>query len=163
MFQFIFLFTIFLMASQGLAAHYDKRAVQQSLACLLAWSEKEMAVQQKPLVDLPEIRLSHEVSLGEFQDDVEPQWQLRPEVVSNVFVAHKNRIYLVSDKKDYQKNQRSIYDSLVHELIHYIQVKYQGRPIEDFGDMEEMTAIYAQNKFREEHPEALEDRYLCRP
>ncbi|MFN8791398.1 MAG: hypothetical protein ACK5Y2_08095 [Bdellovibrionales bacterium] len=55
----------------------------------------------RPELPLPEVLLDEEVELAQYQDDVEPQWNFRPEAVGNVYVAHKNRIYLYAYALDW--------------------------------------------------------------
>lgn len=100
-----------------------------------------------PDVAFPEIRFASHSRLQDFQDDVEPQWHFRPKLISNVFIAHLNRIYLSDDAGDYQQSGRCIDDSLAHELTHYLQNKYRGWDLNDEGL--ELDAIEVQMNFRQ--------------
>jgi hypothetical protein len=106
-------------------------------------------LQLDPTKPFPEIRFSSQVTLKEFQDDVEPQWGLRPDVITNAYVVQKNKIYLMDDKKYYDSHKRCIDDSLAHELTHYIQSKYRGWDLND--DSLEWDAIDVQTWFREQY------------
>ncbi len=112
-------------------------------------------------IPLPLVRLEHETSLKEFQDAVEPQWGFRPDAFLNVYVPRLGQIFLMSNRASY-KHGRSIFDSLAHELVHFIQVKYRGIDIGQFGDAEEFDAIVTQNAFREKYGHLIQDgRFVC--
>lgn len=100
-----------------------------------------------PQIALPKIYFASQIPLKQFQDAVEPQWGMRPDVVSNVFVFAKNEIYLSDDKKYYDKLGRYLDDSLAHELTHYYQYFYQHYDLND--DFLELDAVEVQNWFRE--------------
>lgn len=95
----------------------------------------------------PKIVLSSQTSLKQFQDDVESQWNFRPDVITNVYVISQNKIYLMDDADYYEKTGRCMDDSLAHELTHYVQVVYQGWDMAD--DSVEWDAIDTQTWFRE--------------
>lgn len=103
----------------------------------------------RPDVRLPEIKYESQATLKEFQDDLEPQWGFRPEVITNAYVIKKNVIYLIDEKDYYERHQRCIDDSLAHELAHYIQSQYRGWDLND--DSLEWDAIDVQNWFRENY------------
>lgn len=100
-------------------------------------------------IPMPAVILSSEASLKQFQDDIEPQWGFRPDVITNAYVVHLNKIYLYDDKNYYAGHQRCIDDSLAHELAHYVQVQYRKWDLND--DSLEWDAIDTQNWFREQH------------
>lgn len=103
----------------------------------------------RPEVPLPTVVASSESDLKSFQDDVEPQWGQRPDEITNVFVVHKNKIYISDEKAYYDKTERCMDDSMAHELTHYIQVKYRGWSLND--DSLEWDAIDTQTWFREKY------------
>lgn len=156
----LFLFTLWIGIG-SYAAVLDPKPVVNSLPCLISWVETAMNEAPRPDEKKPQVLLSHTVSLKQFQDDIESQWHQRPQEITNAFVAHSLNIYLNSDKSYYRKNRRSIYDSLVHELVHYIQVQYRHFPIDQFSEFEEMTATDLQTQFRSQHPELLNQDYKC--
>lgn len=80
----------------------------------------------RPEIPLPELVVASKTSLKQFQDDVEPQWQMRPDIIINTFVAKLNKIYLLDEKAYYDNFERCMDDSLAHELTHYIQVNTEG-------------------------------------
>ena len=100
-------------------------------------------------IPLPEVRFASLVSLADFQNDVEPQWGFRPDQVTNVYIAAGNRIYLLDEESFYLEKDRCMDDSLAHELVHFIQVKYLKIPIEQFDDSMEWQAIEVQSQFRD--------------
>lgn len=95
----------------------------------------------------PKILFASKVSLKEFQDDVESQWNFRPDVITNVYVLNKNKIYLMDDAAYYEKTGRCMDDSLAHELTHYVQVVYLQWDIAD--ESLEWDAVDVQTWFRE--------------
>lgn len=144
MFKMILLLTTWMNASAS-----DVVELKYPLACTLEVIAEHMgiALGSEPL---PEIRVASQTTLSEFQDDVEPQWGIRPEVVVNVYVVSANRIYLLDDASYYGKYGRTIDDSLAHELVHYLQVRYQKMDRLD-GEAAEYTAVMEQNWFRENY------------
>lgn len=110
---------------------------------------KIMAIEKDSHVLFPTIVLAKDTNLKEFQKDVEPQWGMKPDFITNVFVAALNKIYLLDEKRYYEENGRCIDDSLAHELVHFVQVKYRNIPIEYFDDSMEMEAIDVQSRFRD--------------
>lgn len=103
----------------------------------------------KPEIPMPAVVVASKAKLKDFQDDVEPQWNMRPDAITNVFVVHLNKIYLSDDQSYYDKVGRCMDDSLAHELTHYIQVKYRGWSLDD--DSLEWDAIDTQTWFREKY------------
>lgn len=100
-------------------------------------------------IEMPKIILQHKASLKEFQQDVLPQWGFLPDSITNVYIFLKNKIYLLDEKNYYQSMQRCIDDSLAHEYVHFVQVKYQNIPLEYFDDGMEFQAVDIQTKFRD--------------
>lgn len=100
-------------------------------------------------IPLPEVQLSSDANLEEFQNDVEPQWGFRPDQITSVYVVRLNKIYLYDDKTYYSDHQRCIDDSLAHELAHYVQVQYRKWDLND--DSLEWDAVDTQNWFRSQH------------
>lgn len=99
-------------------------------------------------IEAPRIRLESQTSLIDFQNAIESQWGFRPEVFVNAYVTKTNEIFLIDEKNYYDSLKRCIDDSLAHELVHFIQSKYQGF---DFDDGSEAEAIGHQTQFREEY------------
>lgn len=95
----------------------------------------------------PKVLFASQVTLKQFQDDVEAQWNFRPDVVTNVYVVKQNKIYLLDDAAYYEKTGRCIDDSLAHELTHYVQVVYQNWDLAD--ESLEWDAVDMQTWFRE--------------
>lgn len=95
----------------------------------------------------PQVLFASQVTLKQFQDDVEPQWGIRPDAITNVYVVDQNKIYLMDDAEYYDKTGRCMDDSLAHELTHFVQVVYEKWDISD--DSTEWDAIDVQTWFRE--------------
>ncbi|MCK6598037.1 MAG: hypothetical protein L6Q37_06700 [Bdellovibrionaceae bacterium] len=108
-----------------------------------------MRVSLKDIYPLPEVILQKNADLALYSSELTEQWGFDPKVLTNVYVVKKNKIYLIDEKAYYEKAGRCIDDSLAHELVHYIQVKYQKIDVSDFDDSMEMTAIEIQTQFRE--------------
>lgn len=147
----IFLTVLVGLSSQGLDSNLDYTPVKPKydIDYLVQFTLEAKGFIEKPEIKRPEILFGSEVSLTQFQDDVEPQWGIRPEFVTNVYVVSKNRIYLLDDKAYYDKLGRCIDDSIVHELTHFVQSAYQGFDLDD--ESLEFNAIDIQIDFREKH------------
>lgn len=102
-----------------------------------------------PLKPIPEIRYSSETELIDFQNDIEPQWGFKPNVITNAFIWKQNRIYLLDDSKYYESTSRCIDDSLAHELTHFIQYAYRGWDLND--ESLEWDAVDTQTWYRENY------------
>ncbi len=97
---------------------------------------------------LPDIKMSSESNLADFQKDLHDQWHMDPPEITNAYAAHANRIYIIDDMDYYKRNNRCIDDSLAHEFTHYVQVHYKHIPIEQFDDSMEWEAVDVQTWFR---------------
>jgi hypothetical protein len=102
----------------------------------------------RPEVPLPSLHLESQTRLNFFQDAIEAQWGMRPEYFTNAFSINHNMIFLTDDASYYERTGRCMDDSYVHELVHYIQAKYQNW---DFNDESlEWEAVDIQTEFRNE-------------
>lgn len=101
---------------------------------------------------VPLIRLERETPLREFQDAVEAQDPgNRPARFSNFYSVAQDRIYLIDEAAYYARLKRSIDDSLAHEYVHYLQVRFLGYEIEHLrSDDAEGMAVGYQTWYREE-------------
>ncbi len=137
-----------------LAAAAERRKKPQAAllrygeACILRAVADHMGVALRPDVPAPVVYYGSKTPLKQFQDAVEPQWNLRPEVFLNAYVVAKNEVYLFDDAEYYRRMKRSLDDSLAHEYAHYIQVKYKGFTL-DGDDSLEGQAVSEQTWFRE--------------
>ena len=104
-------------------------------------------VKRNPAIPFPSIHTESKTPLKEFQDAIFPQWGWRPEYFTNAFALHANKIFLIDDAEYYRKHERCMDDSLAHELVHYVQGKYQGWDLND--DSLEWQAIEIQTEFRD--------------
>ena len=126
------LFLLLLLVSKVHA--YENVQLKHSPEFVFQSVLKIMAIEKDSHISFPTIVLEKETNLKEFQKDVEPQWGMKPDFITNVFVAALNKIYLLDEKRYYEENGRCIDDSLAHELVHFVQVKYRNIPIEYFDD-----------------------------
>lgn len=101
-----------------------------------------------PNIAFPKIFYSSKTSLKQFQDAIEGQWGMRPDYFTNAYAVANNEIYLMDDKDYYESKKRCMDDSLVHELVHFVQVKYLNWDLND--ESLEWDAIDIQTAFREE-------------
>lgn len=130
-------------------------------ACIFQLTLVEMETAPRSDVAVPRLRLEHETTMTEFQDAVEPGWGMRPDVFINVYTPASNQIFLMTAPGSY-RNGRSIFDSLAHEYVHFIQVKYKGIPLEYFGDSEEAQAVAVQTAFRQKWgSRIIDDEFDC--
>jgi hypothetical protein len=145
---------IFLLASVvgvlGVVAKAGAATVRprHDLACVLEVVASHMGLKIKPEVSLPALLFDSETPLSRFQDAIEPQWKMRPDVFTNAYAAHLNEIYLLDDDRWY-RNGRVIDDSLAHELTHYLQLKYRGWKVEELDESAEAEAVGEQTWFRD--------------
>jgi hypothetical protein len=121
------------------------------LQCIFTGVLAVMGLAAKPDAAMPPLYLEDKTPLKQFQDAVEPQWQMRPDRFLNVYVSERNEIYVLNEAEYYQRVGRFVDDSIAHELTHYVQVKYKGIRIEDFDDSMEGEAISVQTEFRERY------------
>ena len=103
---------------------------------------------RRPEIPVPVFHYASATPLVQFQDAVEPQWGFRPDIITNAFILHRNEIYILDEAEYYRRTKRCMDDSVAHELVHYIQGKYQGWDLHD--DSLEWEAIDIQTAFREE-------------
>lgn len=104
---------------------------------------------------LPVIRPESETPLVEFLTAVKPQ---DPSVdrFSNFYSVSADRIFLIDDAAYYARfaktSRRSMDDSLAHEFVHFLQVKFLGYSVADLAtdDAESMAVAY-QTSFRERY------------
>lgn len=132
-------------------APIERMPLRHDPACVLEAVAWAMNVRLDPAVPKPAIRLETQTPMKEFADAVEPQWGSRPEIFTNAYSPTANKIFLIEDAGYYTRLRRDIADSLAHEYVHYIQVKYKGTTIGDFGDAEESEAISWQTWFRDNY------------
>ena len=113
---------------------------------------RQMNVTLRPDVPLPKIFLESNTPLRRFQEAIAPQWRFRPPVFANAYVMATNEIYLSDDASYYKRRNRTLDDSLAHEFVHYIQVRYRHEDLADDGC--EMEAITVQLSFIESNAHA---------
>ena len=124
----------------------DPYAILQQVA-------RQMNVTLSPDVPLPRIFLESNTPLRQFQQAIAPQWKFRPHVFANAYAAERNEIYLSDDASYYKRRNRTLDDSLAHEFVHYIQVRYRNDNLVD--DECEMEAIAVQLSFIDSNTPAV--------
>ena len=117
-----------------------------SLEFILAEVLEAKRLEERKDISLPTLLIESQTPLEVFQDMIEPQWGFRPHVIINAFSARHNTIFLSDEPTYYARFRRCIDDSLAHELVHYVQSKYQQRDLND--DALEAEAIEVQTAFR---------------
>ncbi|MBI5623491.1 MAG: hypothetical protein HZB91_03440 [Elusimicrobia bacterium] len=120
-------------------------------ACVLATVADMMGIALRSDIPAPALRLENDTPLKRFQDAVEPQWKMRPDMFLNAYTPGTNEVFLMADASYYNKLKRFLDDSLAHEYVHFFQVKYKNFPIDQFSDAEEGEAISYQTRFRDEY------------
>ncbi len=98
-------------------------------------------------IPLPKFYFSSQTPLKQFQDAIEKQWGFRPDLITNAFAVDNNEIYIFDDADYYEKLGRCMDDSVVHELVHYLQVKYLNWDLND--ESLEWDAVDIQTEFRQ--------------
>lgn len=119
---------------------------EADILAAVAWN---MGTTLRTEIPLPKIIMSSQVSLKDFQDYVEPQWGFRPGAVSNIFIAARNEIYIIDEADYYRKMRRYIDDSLAHEYVHYIQIRYKNARFDPNDEYMESEAVHVQTWFRD--------------
>lgn len=99
-------------------------------------------------IPFPKFYYSSKTPLKQFQDAIESQWGMRPDFITNAFAVNNNEIYIMDDADYYESMKRCMDDSVVHELVHYVQVKYLNWDLND--ESLEWDAVDIQTQFREE-------------
>ncbi len=110
------------------------------LECTLAAVAKKKNVQFSDKVPMPTLYYESTTSFETFKAAVMQQGHDFPQEFSNayVYVQGKNDIFLIDSPSYYARHGRFIDDSLAHELVHYIQVRYQkyDLSVEEFAELE---------------------------
>lgn len=109
--------------------------------------EKKRQVQNDNIA-FPKIFYASKTPLKKFQDAIEKQWGFRPDLITNAYAVTNNEVYIMDDADYYNKHGRCMDDSLVHELVHFVQVQYLKWDLND--ESLEWDAIGIQTEFREE-------------
>lgn len=130
---------------------------------ILAAVAGQMNLTLRPDVEPPAVLMASETPLKRFQDAVERQWGMRPDQILNVYAVSTNEIYLLDDPGYYVRLRRSVDDSLAHECVHYLQVRYRGNSLENDADTLESEAVHFQTWFREEFILSPEGIRRCGP
>lgn len=100
-------------------------------------------------IAFPKIFFESKIPLSQFQDAIEKQWGFRPDAFTNAYSLVNNEIYILDDAAYYANHGRCMDDSLVHELVHYVQVKYLNWDLYD--ESLEWDAIAVQTEFRDQY------------
>jgi hypothetical protein len=125
--------------------HWNTENLKGESACLLQIVRNKMS--SSKVSSPPRLKTEMETPLSEFQEAMGKYWGFRPEFFLNVYDFNTNSIYLMTQKKTY-KHPRTAVDSLVHELVHFVQYKDQGQT-QDEMDFLESEAIAIQTWFRD--------------
>lgn len=129
----------------SLRLRFDPRFVLEQVA-------RHLGVRLDADAPLPMIYLESTTPLRQFQDAVEAQWGFRPRAFTNAYVIAHNEIYLTDNARYYLPHNRTLDDSLAHELVHYLQKKYYR--VDPTSDWYEAEAIRVQERFRAAFPPA---------
>jgi hypothetical protein len=119
--------------------------------CVLRAAAFRMKITPDAEKPKPAIHFAGETPLKLFQDSIEPQWGIRPDIILNAYTESNNKIFLIDDAAYYAKMGRFIDDSLAHEYAHYLQVIYKGIPMKEFTEWEESEAVSVQTWFRDNY------------
>lgn len=113
---------------------------------------REKKLIENGTIPFPQVLFSSETNLAQFQNALKDQWGFIPDQITNAYSIKTNEIYLLDDAHYYEMQNTCMDDSLVHELTHYIQSRYQKFDLND--EMLELEAIEIQQKFRSQfcHP-----------
>lgn len=149
-------------ATYAKSKYYPAKNVIEARDCILELIAPQMYATLDPAKPKPTIRPQTEVTLTQFQDAIEPFWGFRPDVITNVFNLLKNEIFLMTERKYYESKKRYVFDSLAHELAHYIQYEYKQADFFAGDDFLEMQAIDVQTWFRDTYAANMKtDKFNC--
>lgn len=143
-----FFFLISLLTTAN-AAQAEPAKLRYSLDFLIEKTLQKKNQTARADVPLPKFFFASTTNLSQFQDALEKQWGFRPDVFTNAFAVESNEIYIMDDEEYYRRHGRCMDDSIVHELVHYIQVKYLNWDLYD--ESLEWDAVEVQTLFREEY------------
>lgn len=135
----------------GWSAFADSEQLRFTPEQILKAVAEHQGITLRENVPVPKIFFESSCSLQQFQDAVEPQWNLRPPKFVNVYVVARNEIYLIDASGYYRPRGRFLDDSLAHEFAHFLQVKYKGFNLDDGGEDLEAAAVDVQTWFRENY------------
>ena len=128
--------------------------LRYSEECICRVVAEKMNLKLRSDIPLPKVFYASRIPLAQFQDAVESQWGMRPEVVVNCYVAERNEIYINDDSQIYEANKRAMDASLAHEYVHHFQFRYRNSA-PDAGDFLEDEAVRIQLWFL--------DNYIYQP
>lgn len=112
-------------------------------------------------IPLPRIYYGSKVPFAQFLAAYHTQSNVDPDQVQNVYVLKTNEIYLSDKAVNYGAFGRALDDSLAHEYVHYLQVKYRGYTLEDCDDNAENQAVHYQLAFREKYIAVAPPENVC--
>lgn len=141
---------------------YPAQPILDSRDCILKIVAGKMSVQLNAGITAPVVRTQSNTSLKDYQDSIEQFWGIRPDVFTNVYNPIRNELFLLTEKNYYEKYKRSVYDSLAHELVHFIQKQYKQVDLNEGGDSLEMEAVEIQTWFRDNYTQSVnKDKFIC--
>jgi hypothetical protein len=113
-------------------------------------------------VPLPEVKPEGPYTLQDYQDSAESFWGFRPDAFLNMYNSLRNEIFIMATRAYYDSHERSVFDSLAHELVHYLQHRYQNADFSQGDDSLEFDAIATQTWFRETYKDHfVGDVFVC--
>lgn len=134
----------------------------QSRDCILEIVAERMNVKLDQSKTKPSIHPESVTSLKDFQDSIEEFWHMRPERITNVYQPFRNQIFIINERAYYETHKRSVYDSMAHELVHYVQHIYKGADFTQDDESLEFQAIDIQSWFRDTFQNQFQkDQFIC--
>lgn len=128
--------------------------------CVLKAVARAKGIALRADVEEPRIYFGSQTPLDVFQDTVERVYGLRPRVFHNIYVDTDNIIFLLDDSAIY-RNGRTAEDSLAHEYVHFLQVRYEGATRDSNRRVLELSAKRYQKWFRETYMSGEEPKDPC--
>lgn len=152
-------------AAQQAPSFWNAANLIESKECLLQIVRSKMLapnhLTSPSLAPSPQVKLESEITLKEFQDAMEIWWKFRPDVFTNVYFAAENTVFL-SNNVNYYNSPRTPFDSLVHELAHFVQAQDLGGASFD-EDALESEAVGIQTWFRENRGQYIQNQKYSGP
>jgi hypothetical protein len=146
----------------GLLQQYAVEDITNASFCVFQLVSNLMQIELNEAHVLPEVQPEGLATLSELQAVTQRLWGFAVPKFINLYDPQENRIYLFRDLDFYERFGRSIYDSLAHEFVHFVQAKVRQTPLLQFGEAEENEAIHIQNQFRQRyHSLVVNHQFHC--
>ena len=132
---------------------WPAQPILDSRDCILQLITPQLRIKTEAVEKLekPTIQPEGHATLEQYQASFKSFQGWTPDQFLNFYNPISNEIFLNGDTNYYKKLNRSIFDSLAHELTHFLQVKHWQADTTGGDDFLELQAVQIQTWFRETH------------